>query len=565
MAHNTSTSPPRADAVSPSMPLIRKATRYLSAAAYLHPELRDRIIRELITNGHRAVAPSHGGFDVVPVLRHCLRARRMLSAREAAVSGVLLFGMIAAPAATISWLAFLMPFVLLTTQPMQRLSHRWRTLILSVLLFPLFIGAIISTATAMAYFVAEPTSAFSFGLGFFVVISTLGIVVASRLIVYNTLARMARPGSEIGLPPSASPEVEERLAWISRAQTGNLTLYSGEDPFLGAGTVRRAWNLAVELDRKKTSGGGAERSLVRIDPLEVYDFVRGRLAQMASEVNHQGEAINLEIGDHVVAPGRFNQLHGPGNNGPGLHPLVDPRNMRPFSELTQTTIEAIIRNPQAGARHYQRVTIGSIGPEVRDEHGVSIVPAEDRDAAVSAFIHLAVEGRMLFTQFIVTVLAPVAPEYRRVDELPMESTAALAKVALTELPLQLLRDIVAAPMRLARFAYQSAFGETRVQDDPRKYVVYDYGARCSVRQLGTPSNIDTFIEYLDAYKYTRLIEERLTAAVLDFLEERDIDTSAYRLQAASISQSGNIIYGGNFINANIAGQGAQFNQGSEAK
>src|SRR4051794_38435299 len=79
------------------------ATRHLCAAAYLDDTFRELSLRHVYYQSRRMVAPSYG-FDLVPVLGHCLRARNAAIARDAAilltlgiamcVSGAALFGVL---------------------------------------------------------------------------------------------------------------------------------------------------------------------------------------------------------------------------------------------------------------------------------------------------------------------------------------------------------------------------------------------------------------------------------------------------------------------------------------
>ncbi|MEK8172482.1 hypothetical protein NKH77_34370 [Streptomyces sp. M19] len=56
-------------------------------------EFRDRVIQELWENEHRALAPSFG-IDVVPVLQHCLHARRHDVTYGGWLIGILLVGLL---------------------------------------------------------------------------------------------------------------------------------------------------------------------------------------------------------------------------------------------------------------------------------------------------------------------------------------------------------------------------------------------------------------------------------------------------------------------------------------
>ncbi|MEU4541204.1 hypothetical protein AB0G15_40865 [Streptosporangium sp. NPDC023825] len=541
---------------------MRDATRYMSVAAYLDPSFRETALRELIRNRHRGVAPSHGGFDVVPVLRHCLRARSFLIAREVVLTFVFVGGLVFLTQGTILWLATVFPLALLTVRPLRGLPLPYRFIAWLVLSALVAVPANLAVAALLIFSAVLGTVAEPQVQLLIVVLASLGVAVGYRIAVYRVIAHHLRPGARPPHGPVSDEEVEQRLQWIGAAQHGNVTLYSGRNPFLGAGDVARAWTIAVEMDRTTGArdGSGPVRPLVEIDPLELHLFVRERLAQMSAQ-SHPAGIINLHIRDQIVATGRFNQLHGWNGAGPALHPLVGPEQLRPWTSLPDPVVAAVIRSPQAGARHYQRLDINSEGPAVLDPAGRTVIPAEDRGTAVTAFVHLAVGGRMLHTEFIVTVLPPAARTYRSVDELPLSSPALLAYHALRGRWLYLFRDIAAAPLRLLRMAWQ-AFRHSIGVDDPRAYTAYDYGARLSLRELGAAEQTDTLIQELDTFKYTKLVEERLTSAVLDFLENRGVDTTAYRRQATavSISSTTHYEYNGNYPGAQFGGPGSQFVQ-----
>src|SRR4029453_6482861 len=66
-----------------------EATRYLCAAAYLEPTFADRVVKRVLQERHRAVAPSYG-VDLHAVVRHCIAARRRKLVRALVLSALLL-------------------------------------------------------------------------------------------------------------------------------------------------------------------------------------------------------------------------------------------------------------------------------------------------------------------------------------------------------------------------------------------------------------------------------------------------------------------------------------------
>lgn len=77
-----------------------QVTRNLCAAAYNHPAFRNEVIHELVDERDRVLAPSFG-VDVVAVVWHCLRARRIEACREGAVLALYLAFATAQPGPTL--------------------------------------------------------------------------------------------------------------------------------------------------------------------------------------------------------------------------------------------------------------------------------------------------------------------------------------------------------------------------------------------------------------------------------------------------------------------------------
>lgn len=536
---------------------MSNTTRYLCAAAYLDHEFRDSVLKESLGDEYRAVAPSLGGFDLGPVIHHCRQAEDRLVIRDALVTAFLLLALLVNFVSTLFWLIFLAPLALLvnrrfTRRPALRtMLWIWVGLaIASPVLYAVFSlfqavisslnGSVTTSSTGLGdYSAAALTIRAVLGVVLFP-IAPLAVVVWYRVATYTTLATTLRPGAPEPDYQLSDPRVARRLDYLRTAQWGNITMYADEDAFMGAGSVKRVWSISVELDRvrEQQSGSGRQEhrsaNPVDIDPYDLHGFVRTRLTEMRDRTLRSNESIQrLDIGDHVIAPGTFRAPEWSEDGPAGGHPLTDSATGMPRHRATPEEIAAIVRHPQGGVRYYQRVTIANTGQEIRDSTGALVVPATDQEALTSAFIYLAVEGRMLYTQFVVTVLPPAQEPYRIVDMLPNMSQPAVIGQSLKAFKRELLRDMVAAPARFGRMVVRKAQQNT-VAPHPSSFLVYPHGARLSVRELGAGANLRTHIQTLDVAKYTKLIEQRLTEAVLDYLEEKGVDTGSYRLQAASV-------------------------------
>ncbi|PZG20996.1 hypothetical protein C1I98_37285 [Spongiactinospora gelatinilytica] len=571
---------PQPQQAAPPAPL-QNATRYLCAGAYLNGRFRDRVLRELLDDRYRAVAPSFGGVDLVPVLAHCLRAERLSVLRDAFITVLLIVSLLVWPAVLfiLPWV----PLVLLSAPAVRRgpATSKATLLLATGLLLPVFGYLIIMSGVGTGFDTAPGELPSPGALLGPLVIAALpfALAIGYRVMWYLTLSERLKPGFHDGLTDDGIAAHRDRLEYIARAQWGNITLYGAENPFVGAGDVHRSWSIAVELDRLRRPPGRSPGSAgysgrddpvrdrqVEIDVVDLHDFVRSRLLQMRDAVRDPAQVIaGLHITDHLAVRGTFTRRdwpdarartwHGPHNS----HPLIDPGSGMPHYAARKDTIDAVSRHPQGGVRHYQRVTVNVDGQDIRNADGFLLAPAEDRGIVVSAFIHLAVEGRMLYTQLVVTVLPPVAAQFHEIDKLPALPKPIVVWRAALSGRNDLVADVVFAPGRLIRTAVQNIRRGIR-QRNPARYLVYPFGARESVRELGAAIDVDRFTHVLDADKYTKLIEQRLTEAVLDYLEARDIDTTAYRQQAATVINNGAIITGGTVTGPVAAGAHAQARQ-----
>ncbi|MDF5754109.1 hypothetical protein [Spongiactinospora sp. TRM90649] len=563
----------------PGGPPLRNATRYLCAGAYLDQRFRDRVLRELLDDRHRAVAPSYGGVDLIPVLSHCLRAERLTVLRDVFVTLLLMLCLFVPPAILI--VLTLLPLALWTLPGLRQggvltKAVLWGLTAAAVMFVVLPLFAADLFAGEYDLLTGEYTSG-TLRLGTMaipILIAALPFVVALgyRVMWYLTLSERLKPGAHDSAPDDTTPH-DDRLQYINRAQWGNITLYGDENPFVGAGHIRRSWSIAVELDRKQPTGADLRRpraprrrEQVEIDSVDLHDFVRDRLHQMRDAVGDPAQRVEgLHITDHLAVRGTFTRRDWPDarardwNTPAHSHPLIDSDTGMPHYEAPKDTIDAVTRHPQGGVRHYQRVTVNVEGQEIRSAHDLLLSPAEDREIVVSAFIHLAVEGRMLYTQLVVTLLPPVRADFHVIDMLPSLPRPIVVWRAAKASPYDLVADVLFGPARLVSTVCRNAVRGIR-QRNPARYLVYPFGARESVREMGAAPRVDRFMQVLDADKYTKLIEQRLTEAVLDYLEARDIDTAGFRDQATMLINNGAIISGGNVSGPVAAGSHASARQ-----
>ncbi|MEV4258260.1 hypothetical protein AB0J52_34325 [Spirillospora sp. NPDC049652] len=587
---------------------MQNTTRHLCAAVYLNRAVCAAVIREYLHDEHRAVVPSFG-FDLEPVIRHALRARRLRIYRDLLLilAWTLLLAVAPGIAVSLAWV-LASPAVAARIR-WRALSWQWRVVAAGALAAPFLYAAItvvVASLVGRTSYAAETAdwniqhvwTVFQLEHPF----ATMTLALMAFALIYFghlallfwTLSRELAPGAHGPGPRVLSPRVNVLLERIRAAQLGNVTLYSGDNPFLGAGPVRshltRAWSIVLELDRPGADPltgepGGDPLSMDsagRPDPMTMHRRVQESVRAMRDEwppspdgttpdrgswLPPNERVAGLNTGWHVVAPGLCEQRERPvGASDPrpfSGHPLIDPVARLPYSLAGDEAVDALVRHPQGAVRCYQRITVGAQTQPVLRRDGSALASAADRDQTLTAFVYLAVEGRMLYGQFVATVLPPVRPEFRLVDLLSAWSEPVLLGQAVrvgwrgfAEAVLLPVPRTVAAAWGMAVGAIAASSG-----GDPTARTVRDYGSRLSVRELVADTDLHDFLQATDADKYAKLIERRVNEALLDYLDtECGVDVSAYREQAGTLLNQGVIMTGGR-----IDGQVAVGGRGSRVR
>ncbi|HEY0719246.1 MAG TPA: hypothetical protein VGD68_16660 [Streptosporangiaceae bacterium] len=537
---------------------VSNATRYLCAAAYLNPGFANVVLGELVAS-RRAVVPSLD-IDLGPIIRHCLSARKLQLTRDLVLTVLLIAGLFFAtlPVIAVLALAFLLAF--LPGIQWDRKSMGVKLLAGVGLMATVGTFVILWIGLALLNQVSRTVPHFGplatgagiviAGLIFLALISVT--MVAYSYNKFTILGEQLDPGAVVRRTERAEEWVESRIAEVEAAQGGNVTLYSGENPFIGTGKRQRVWSIAIELNRAHSSNRWVQpeaRGYAPIDPVELHQVIRERLLRLKDPDLPGNERISaLAVDHHVVGEGQRRWDS----------PLIDPSARRPYSQASPEAIDALIRHPQAGMRYYQRVSVSDEGQEVWANQRL-VIGSADQEVGISAFIYTAVEGRMFYLEFVSTVLPPIHRSYHVIDMLPkISSVTFLAKVLLGAAS-SAFADMVAAPARLLStlrrmMRERRSFRQEIASADD--YLLTDMGARLSVRELGAERSPHTYLQKLDAEKYIKIIERLVTDTVLDFLVAKGVDASAYRNDAQMVINSGVMISGGTFTNVAMASQGA---------
>jgi len=542
-----------------SMPVYTPATQFsdttrgLCSAAYVDITFANDVIGEVVESERKAVPPSFG-FDLDPVVRHCLRARRLLIVRFAVVTALLMVGLCLNGWATLSWLA------LCTLIGIVRAANGARLRVLRLgFVTGLVLTVICTTALLTALFVAARlmpdwlsrhlasaavTSTGSgalttllAGLYGFTLLVPLALTAAmaaalflSRWHAYGIMFGELAPGARASAPKVGNDRLERRLAAVAAMQRGNIAVHD-TDPFAGAGRLEHGWSFAVTL---KPRGDEQNGHRVALDPHELNRRVNAAVVGLRDTALREGERIpNVYAVPYVAADGyRRNE-----------DPLIDRRTRTPYTMASAETIAAVEACPQGGLRHYLRVVVPANGKDIRTPDGRGILPAQDSGVSVTAFVHLAVEGGLLYAEFVALVLSPLRAEYRIADTLRADRV--LSRAARDTLRL-FVYDSLYGPWHLVRVGWDTfrlTHRMARSSEKADEYRYYDYGARFSVRDRAARET-GKFMQKLDASKYIKLLDKTVTEAVLGYLREQGVDTTEFENNVLNYTFGDLVFHGG---------------------
>lgn len=449
-------------------PDVRETTRLLCAAAYVNDSFARKVVDTVVEDRHHAAAPAFG-VDVAPVVRHCIAALRRSFVRDLLLTGLIL---------------------------------------VNVLLH--YAGVTETGAVARILLLGWAT--------------VLVFACLNRFQVLPTLTRDAFRPQEAPVPTA---EDQTALTDYDRQAHGNVSVYSGFSPFVGAGHSLENWSFTTDLRRgKETHEGRLPPRPFEVD--ELYDWMAAALRDLGIP--------RLEV---------TNRLFVNGQDVRAEMWLLPDQHERPVVEADAGRVRHYMRSTDDRIRHYLVIQ----------------VPGWQGEMVVSVFLRFAITGSDLFTEASYWVLPPLRESYHSFDgynPVPDLRVAAglVGRTVLTTIPL-----LVKAPFVVLKHIWDDIFGgmserslRRRITADP----MFDFGAARSIREIGMSRNLRRYFQRSDREMHVKQIEYRLFDALTAFLDNHHIDTEDARATRVTVINSGLMMTGGSLRAGNVAvGTGAQ--------
>lgn len=441
------------------------ATRLLSAACYLNPLFRVSIYDLFVRNRYNAVAPDYG-IHLPTLLRHCLYSRRRAFRRSMVIS--------------------LIP---------AYLGYR-------------FLDRSLDTQDLW--------------------ISALTVLTISLIYKWSTFSMICRRFSREALDSSFVPPLPRNLEHLEKSE-GNLVVYSGFSPFVGAGTRMGGWSFATDTRRGKPLAEGLTGSPKSFTVAGLYDAISNSLHGLCLS--------GLVIEDRIYVSGQDVRHDSR---------FFDELKLRPKTSVSRSVMEGFI-DPKAvaPARHYRCVRV------VR----------WDGELVVSFLFRVVLTTHSLYVEANSHLLTPVDDLYRQLEHVHRSKTFLQFILRLVGSVLSAIPFLVWAPLNLIHQLVKpivefitGVFEDWLVSERP----THDFGAASSARELA--SSFYAYRRYAvrqDGDMISKVLEKCVIDSVIDFLDEHEIDTTGVRDRETTILSNGVFISGGTIQAGSVAiGKGA---------
>lgn len=500
-----------------------QVTRYLCVAARTDENFADRVLSGVLAGDLRATAPSVG-FDLRPVVLHCLAARRQRYLRDLALVVCAVIALVV----SLLWTALSLLVIAALAGTVRRSAGGARSwpavpaalmVALPVLLAVLISGLTPSGSDPKAVGLPDWLAGVPW-LGLPVLLVMYGAlawdVLATRQVVVGDLTRSRfRPEAA---PPPREEWVTPLLGAIEATQYGNVTPYSGFTPFLGYGRTVSGWAFALPTWRR---GRADLDEVVEIDVLELIEHVRKRLHAISQPGEAAGEALEgLHIADRIFVSGEALGAR-----------FLPRRDLPPRQNLMPEEVREIAGRPSGSARYFLCAEVRSWGEEM----------------VASTFLHFSTDGRLLYLQCDRAVLGPLRRRYHDVDRLTDTPVPGqIGRIALASAA-RLPALVAGAAGRALRAALSGRIHRRRLRRNrllAGEDLGYDYGARFSVREMAEDLRSHNYFQNTDVSKHLKIVERHVLTAVLDFLDEHDVDTTEFANRQMVILNQGIVQTGG---------------------
>lgn len=532
-----------AAASSPNESRVDRTTRQLVIAAHLSPVFAARVIKEYLAEPRRSL-PSSAGLNSAAVVYEAVAAHTRRRIRDGILVALFVLLILTSFPVIIPWLIAAAARRLVSARLPRSLGAS-RSLFVPILLLPavillfpaLLAGGFLSIAGG---FLAGEFIVMTAGVVGFLLFSTIfGVLLADRLVEWWLVTRSF---PIYGTPRPWPYEAQIRALGVNRfraqidavarhATEGNVLVFRGDRPFVGAGESIQSKSFAIPLvpaegdddqDREHLPHRNNHQQIARFAPTDLYRSV-------------YNEFLKLRTGDSLAPSMRLRSLdlsHFVAVAAGELldnfdHPraswvLPDP-NHAPVAMLPLPQLLEAADRPVEWMRYFQQIRVESW----------------DRELVVTLFLHVGCDDQMLYVEWTCCLLNPIAFRYRDLGPARRPWLAALDD--LVGLPLTIIDRLLNAVRQIGPDKNSGVLTASM------------YGTTRSIREMasGAPRS---YFEKADVNRYCTILVRHMSGAIADFLASRGISTREFANRVTNIINNSVNNYGNNY--GSMSGSGA---------
>ncbi|WP_167972053.1 hypothetical protein, partial [Lentzea indica] len=304
-----------------------------------------------------------------------------------------------------------------------------------------------------------------------------------------------------------------------------VIVYHGYRPFVGSGTMFEPWSMALPLkpDKDKTDAPMPGFALA-----ELYEHLTSELVKTgrSPSLSPAHRLRELRTGDCVVVSSI--ELIDHIDDAEARIVLPD-KDHSPETAVAKSVVDDLIARPMEWMRYFRSFQ----------------VETWDRDVVVSAYLTFGLDEEMLYVEWTPCILHPIEARHRHIDVLPEQSMQPF---------LEAVVDLLRFPATLPRRFATAVGWMNPIHQAEGTFVAERYGARTSLRELASRSQVDNYFQLTDVERYIKVLESRLLRTMGEFLESKGISVAEFMEQAMQVTNN-NVHITGPVISSNIATAG----------
>ncbi|MET9380630.1 zinc ribbon domain-containing protein [Streptomyces sp. NPDC002928] len=328
-------------------------------------------------------------------------------------------------------------------------------------------------------------------------------------------------------PQPLTPENRRRIDAIEKRDRGNVVVFSPYTPFIGYGRATNTWSFALDTSRPQQG-----EQVIPFTVHQLNDYLAAQVGDLKLPGVHVENLLLVNGADLLYGvDDRTRAEVLPDTDGP------------PKERVSPDLLHELREDGKGRARPYLAIRVTGWSGEL----------------AATLFLRCALlsDHKMLFIEGSSSLLAPVRERYRIADQLLGSPTFRqwwnLVGAAALRAPGLLVRSPSSVIAGL--FAPLTEHRKQRRQAREIRHRTFNYGASFSIRDAASDHLYYRYFQELDRELYAKTVEHRVLDALVEFIEDHNIDSSDLVQRQTTIYNNG-LYAGGNMtLNDSAVGTG----------